>query len=390
MLFSCLAIASTVALGLSVTATPFQPGQSLLQNDPFSRRLISLSDSHSEWMNEEQIFGLYQTDTKFIDITDGDMDMIASHASLRAASHKAYPTKITHQEKVDPLIQAISQEGMRDFLTRFSGFNTRYFRSSSGAESSKWLQQLVQDLADTHGRTDVKLTVDKFEHTWGQSSVIARFEAATPDETTDAPKDILVVSAHQDSVNQFNPWFGRSPGADDDGSGSTTIFEVLTRLVNSGFVPLRPIEFHWYSAEEGGLLGSQKVVAAYMKNGIDVYANFHNDMTGYQPKGKKPVVGISTDFVNADLSKFLRLVVESYSGISWAPTKCGYACSDHATWNKAGVPAVFTFEAPFADHSPYIHTSSDTVEHIDFAHMAEFVKAVIGFTVELSLYQKPE
>ncbi|KAH6560398.1 hypothetical protein BASA60_000319 [Batrachochytrium salamandrivorans] len=327
----------------------FSQARALLQNDPFSRRLISLSDSHSEWMNEEQIFGLYQTDTKFIDITDGDMDMIASHASLRAASHKAYPTKITHQEKVDPLIQAISQEGMRDFLTRFSGFNTRYFRSSSGAESSKWLQQLVQDLADTHGRTDVKLTVDKFEHTWGQSSVIARFEAATPDETTDAPKDILVVSAHQDSVNQFNP-----------------------------------------CAEEGGLLGSQKVVAAYMKNGIDVYANFHNDMTGYQPKGKKPVVGISTDFVNADLSKFLRLVVESYSGISWAPTKCGYACSDHATWNKAGVPAVFTFEAPFADHSPYIHTSSDTVEHIDFAHMAEFVKAVIGFTVELSLYQKPE
>ncbi|EGF79493.1 hypothetical protein BATDEDRAFT_33390 [Batrachochytrium dendrobatidis JAM81] len=386
MRLATLSAASILAFSLSVLAVPFQQDQDLLQNDPFARRLISFSEGQSQWMNEEQIFGLYRSNTKFIDITDGDMDSI-TFFQASTTTKKDYPSLLSQQSKVTPIIDAISQDGMKQFLTSFSGFKTRYFRSSSGIESSKWLQTQVQDLADSHGRNDVSLSVKQFKHSWGQASIIARFEATGSAKDENA-QDIIVISAHQDSVNQFNPWFGRSPGADDDGSGSTTIFEVLTRLLKSDFVPNRPVEFHWYSGEEGGLLGSQKVVADYMKRKVDVYANFHNDMTGYQPKNKKPVIGISTDFVDPKLSTFLQHIVEGYSSISWAPTKCGYACSDHATWNKAGVPTVFTFEAPFADHSPYIHTSDDTVEHIDFGHMAEFVKSVIGFTVELSLYGK--
>lgn len=38
-------------------------------------------------------------------------------------------------------------------------------------------------------------------------------------------------------------------GADDDGSGTVTILESYRSLLASGFVPERPIEFHWYSAE---------------------------------------------------------------------------------------------------------------------------------------------
>ena len=30
------------------------------------------------------------------------------------------------------------------------------------------------------------------------------------------------------------------------------------------------MEFHWYAAEEGGLLGSQDVAAAYEKEGVNV------------------------------------------------------------------------------------------------------------------------
>jgi hypothetical protein len=33
--------------------------------------------------------------------------------------------------------------------------------------------------------------------------------------------------------------------------------------------------------------------------------------------------------------------------------------------------------------SPYIHSDKDTVEHIDFDHMSEFVRICIAFAVEL-------
>lgn len=40
-----------------------------------------------------------------------------------------------------------------------------------------------------------------------------------------------------------------SPGADDDGSGTVTILESYRALISSNFRPVRPVEFHWYSAE---------------------------------------------------------------------------------------------------------------------------------------------
>ena len=61
----------------------------------------------------------------------------------------------------------------------------------------------------------------------------------------------------------------------------------------------------------------------------------------------------------------------------------GYGCSDHASWSKAGYKSTFSFESLFEDHSPYIHTTEDTVEHIDFGHVAEFVKAVVGWGIEM-------
>lgn len=56
-----------------------------------------------------------------------------------------------------------------------------------------------------------------------------------------------------------------SPGADDDCSGTVSILEAFRVLAESGFIPVNgPVEFHWYAAEEGGLLGSQ-AVARYKK-----------------------------------------------------------------------------------------------------------------------------
>jgi bacterial leucyl aminopeptidase len=79
-------------------------------------------------------------------------------------------------------------------------------------------------------------------------------------------------------------------GADDDGSGSVTILEAYRALILSDFRPVRPVEFHWYSAEvgssmrsttvldfnacpqEGGLLGSQAVAKDYEARGVKVIA----------------------------------------------------------------------------------------------------------------------
>ena len=71
----------------------------------------------------------------------------------------------------------------------------------------------------------------------------------------------------------------------DDGSGSVTILEVLRVMLSSKDLLERKaentIEFHWYSGEEGGLLGSQALFLEYARKGEDVRAMLQQDMTGF-------------------------------------------------------------------------------------------------------------
>lgn len=76
-----------------------------------------------------------------------------------------------------------------------------------------------------------------------------------------------------------------APGADDNGSGTVTNMEALRlyteNFLKRGFRPNNTVEFHFYSAEEGGLLGSLDVFTAYAKQKKHVRAMLQQDMTGY-------------------------------------------------------------------------------------------------------------
>lgn len=83
-----------------------------------------------------------------------------------------------------------------------------------------------------------------------------------------------------DSINLNSPTSGRAPGADDDGTGTVNLIEAFRVLVASGFAPSTPVEFHWYAAEEVGLLGSQAIATSYKSAGKSVKAFMQLDMSG--------------------------------------------------------------------------------------------------------------
>jgi len=67
-------------------------------------------------------------------------------------------------------------------------------------------------------------------------------------------------------------------------------------------------------------------------------------------------------------------------------TKCGYACSDHASWQKAGYPAVFAIESAFDNSNKHIHSGNDRLDispEFSFEHMLEFSKLATAFAIEL-------
>jgi leucyl aminopeptidase len=196
------------------------------------------------------------------------------------------------------------------------------------------------------------------------------------------------------SINLWLPSILAAPGADDDGSGTVTILEVFRALLGSEAVvageATNTIEFHWYSAEEGGLLGSQAIFQEYEKQGRDVKAMLQQDMTGYVQKtldaGEPESVGVIMDYVDPGLTGFIKIVVEEYCDIPWVETKCGYACSDHASASRAGYASAFVIESAFEYSDPHIHSTEDKIEHLSFNHMYQHARLTVGFTFELAHY----
>ncbi len=100
----------------------------------------------------------------------------------------------------------------------------------------------------------------------------------------------------------------------------------------------------------------------------------------------EPVYTLVTDYTNEPLTDTLQVIAGAYSGLVVTRSECGYACSDHASWTKAGVPSAFAMEAAMDVTSKAIHTTQDTVSSLSIAHVAAFAKVAVGFAVELSLH----
>jgi leucyl aminopeptidase len=88
--------------------------------------------------------------------------------------------------------------------------------------------------------------------------------------------------------------------------------------------------------------------------------------------------------VSPELTRFTMKLIETYVKVPVREDVCGYACSDHASWTRAGYPAVFPFEAMFNNMNKSIHTANDTIEKLDMDFGLHFTKLATAFAVELS------
>lgn len=106
----------------------------------------------------------------------------------------------------------------------------------------------------------------------------------------------VIIGSHTDSVTGV--------GADDNGSGVVGILDALRVLKDAVYeTTTNPLEFHFYSAEEQGLLGSNAIASEWKRQGRQVRGMVMADMTAYF-RGKE-VIAVIRDFVNPALTDFI-------------------------------------------------------------------------------------
>lgn len=284
--------------------------------------------------------------------------------------HDADVYEIKHQEAVNAALKDVVADNIWHTLTHLTSYHNRSATKDSGVDAAKWLKSSFEALATQYGRTDTETYF--VETGWYKQ----------PSLVTVIGKDIkapgIVLGAHMDTLD------GRMPGAGDDGSGSSSLMETARILLASKTTFKRPIYIVWYAAEERGLVGSQYVVEHFTEHKIPVKAAVQFDMTGYRVKADDPTMWVYTDYTDKKLSNFIAKLIDSYVHVPVDYSKCGYGCSDHASWTDIGVPAAFPCESNFEEHNPYIHSSSDTMDLLSLEHMTNFSKLAVAFAIELA------
>lgn len=254
---------------------------------------------------------------------------------------------------------------MHGAIKHFSGFYNRYYGDVTGAHSASWLHgQIASIISEAPFGTHISL--EYFTHSFPQSSIIARFEP----KVRNATSPLTILGAHQDSANYLFPLLA-APGADDDGSGTVSILEAFRVLAGAGYTPLRgPVEFHWYAAEEGGLLGSQAVARYKRDQDARVGAMMEFDMTAFVAANATESIGFVRTQSDAELTDWAVRLSSEYVAIPAHVYDLGEgAGSDYMSWTQLKYPATFATEGNpvaggsggYGEFDPYIHSSKDTM-----------------------------
>jgi len=204
------------------------------------------------------------------------------------------------------------------------------------------------------------------------------------DGAGDLAKETVVVGAHYDHLGYGGAGGSLARlkkmaihhGADDNGSGSTSVMELSRRfgeLIKDGDLAKsrRRMVFMTFSGEELGLLGS----AHYAKNPIfpleSTYAMVNLDMVGRLPKDKdtgkeKLLVEGSTTAKSFD--ELVEAVNKKY-GFELKKNDTFPANSDHFSFYQKKVPVLFFWTGIHPDY----HRPTDTADKINVEGMRRIV-----------------
>lgn len=259
---------------------------------------------------------------------------------------------------------------------------------SSIGLSLKKIQEAERDHAALTGKaTDVSVSMDVVYHQRQVTTqnVVGRLEGTDPQ----LKKEFVIISAHYDHL-QTNDKGEIYPGADDDGSGTTSVLAIAHAMALDR--PKRSVLIVFHAGEELGLLGSEYNTDYSPAVPLDsVLADLNIDMIGRsKPPGDEDrldshlsdantIYLVGANRISKELhkiseqtnSEFQKLKLDYYYNDPTNPDRI-YFRSDHWNYAKHGIPVIFYFDGIHADY----HKTTDTIDKIDFDKMTRVARLV--------------
>ena len=274
---------------------------------------------------------------------------------------------------VEDLVNKVTRDRFEADIQKLVSFRTRHSNSDGYVKATTFARDKL-DAMNYQTRLQTLTVDDKPTH-----NVIAD----KPGHGSEA-REVVIVTAHLDSINLQGGPSAPAPGADDNGSGSAGVLEIARVFQNHrGIHDLRLILF---GGEEEGLFGSKHYVATLDAAdkarircvvNMDMIAALNSPTRSVLLEGA-PLSQSTIDGLSEAASTYTDLAVE----VSLNPF-----ASDHVPFIKADIPAVLTIEG--ADNTNgSIHSDKDTLEKLDYGFGLEILRMNVAFIAsELGIQQ---
>ena len=177
---------------------------------------------------------------------------------------------------------------------------------------------------------------------------------------------VVMAGGHLDSVPA-------GPGINDNGSGVAALLEVADAM--GGRAPGARVRLAFWGAEELGLIGSRRYVSELEPEEREEIAAYVNlDMVG----SPNPARGVYSD-ADPEIESLLRRLV----GRGAEEENAG-GRSDHAPFERAGIPVGGLFTGAGEPHDPCYHRACDDIDNVDMPILVQMARAAGGAVERLS------
>jgi Zn-dependent M28 family amino/carboxypeptidase len=222
------------------------------------------------------------------------------------------------------------------------------------------------------------IEVQTFRENWRNLTVTRRGRTR--------PNEVVLVTAHVDSLVIDADKEDPSPGADDDATGAATLLELASILPDADLK--RTVRLVWTMGEEQGLVGCEAWADAHDLS--DIRAVLDLDMLGWDGLGRRTMqvhmddtpgsTLLGTCVATANLAYGLGLAVEPRVGALAMGNSC------HSAFWHRGIPAAMISEdvTTVEALNPFAHTIGDTVDTLALPFAFDVARAAAVTALSLA------
>jgi Zn-dependent M28 family amino/carboxypeptidase len=274
---------------------------------------------------------------------------------------------IVDKRNARSVIGLISEHKIEKWLDEITAFHTRHTKSKSINQVAEWIKSELIILGYEHVYFH-----NYTEKGYSLKNVICHKQGRT--------NRLVIVCAHYDCRTELNNVKVRSPGADDNASGMSSILELARVLAPIELEDC--IQFVFFSGEEQGQWGSKSYARYIKENSINLHRLVNLDMVGCPPKNGKQLV-IERDLGNVistndkDSEAFARIIERmTVSHTDLQTLKGPITKSDYMPFEALGYTVAGLYDG--ADVYSGYHTIRDLKSNLSIDYITSVTKIVLA------------